>query len=118
MRPWAGVTPAHGFFGGASMNQTFSSFDTRQADELDRGEGSAGGRAGLYALIGGAALLVLAGGGAYYFWTSGASPQASAQQQAVAAAPAQAQPAGPPPLQWTTIGTFGSWEARCANPPG
>lgn len=100
------------------MSQSLSSFDTRQADNLDRPDGSAGGRAGLYALIGGAALLLLGGGGAYYFLfsgpvASGPAPQAIAQPKAPA--PAQVQPGG---LQWTTIGTFGSWEARCANPPG
>jgi invasion protein IalB len=103
------------------MNQNFSNFDRQRVDERRPAQGLMGGRTGLYLLIGGTAFLIVAAAGAYYLGTlksAAPRPLAQAQAQAPAAPQQQAQPAAPPPLQWTTIGTFGSWEARCTTPPG
>jgi invasion protein IalB len=106
------------------MNQNYSSFERQGADDRRRAPGVMGGKTGMSLLIGGGVLLVAAAAGAYYLGTlrsTGPAPQAQAvnrpaQQQAQ---PAEAaQPPAPPPLQWTTVGTFGSWEARCATPAG
>src|SRR5262245_50153497 len=118
------VKPGPWRFIGGSMNQNYSSFERAGGDDRNRSSGLVGGRTGLFLVLGGTVLLVVAAAGAYYVGTlKSATPAPQAQ---AAARPAQqqpqpqqpAQPAGPPPLQWTTVGTFGSWEARCATPPG
>jgi invasion protein IalB len=101
------------------MSQSFSYFERQNMDHRDGGQGMLAGKMG-FAIIGlGAVFLIAAAGGAYYVGTLSASSQA--QQAQAPARPAQQQaPARPaaPAVQWRTVGTFGSWEARCATPPG
>ena len=78
-----------------------------------------GGKLGLALVAGVAVLFVAAAGGAYYVGTLRSSPQAQPAQPQAADQPQQApnQPAAPV-IQWQTVATYGSWEARCATPPG
>ena len=111
---WAGCPPAHDVLG-CAMRSDYSSADRRKADDDEAGRPIRGSAFGLLlGITGGFVLLVVAAGGAYYLGTlRSAPPPAPARTQAQA----PAQPAGPPPIQWTTVGRFGSWEARCTNNP-
>ena len=102
------------------MRSDTSGFDrSPRPSRDDTGGNVLAGKTGLYLLIGGAALLVVAAG-AFFVGMMRAPAQAPRNVAAnpAPAQPAPAQPAAPAPLQWTTVGTFGSWEARCTTPPG
>lgn len=103
------------------MSQAFSSLERLRMDQGKLVQLMLGGRLGLALLAGVAVLLVAAAGGAYYIGTLSSS-QATQQSPAPAQASASSQQApaqqAAPAMQWRTIGTFGSWEARCTTPPG
>ena len=93
---------------------------TRQQNENN---GPTRAKTGLYLLVGGAVLLIVAGGAFFVgmMKSSGLAPRTAAGTPTTAAAtPPATPPAQPaaPQIQWTTIGTFGSWEAKCTTPPG
>ncbi len=100
------------------MSQTFPSAELHQSEP---GQLVLGVKLGLALVAGVAVLLAAAAGGAYYAGTL-SSVQATQQSQAPAQAPAPPQQApaqqAAQAIQWRTIGTFGSWEARCTTPPG
>jgi invasion protein IalB len=103
------------------MSQAFPSLERLRTNQGKLGQLMLGGRLGLALLAGVAVLLVAAAGGAYYIGTLSSS-QAIQQSQTPAQAPTTSQQApaqqAAPAIQWRTIGTFGSWEARCTTPPG
>jgi invasion protein IalB len=101
------------------MSQSFSNFERQGMEQHETSMGGFGGKMGLILVGAGAVLLIAAGAGAYYVGTLSSSSQPQQQAQAPAR-PAQQAPAQPqaPTIQWRTVGTFGSWEARCTTPPG
>jgi len=77
------------------MSQTYTNFDRQRIDDRDTAQKRLAGGMGIAMIAGGVVFLLAAAGGAYYVGTLNSS------------APAP-----------RTVGTFGSWEARCATPPG
>lgn len=103
------------------MSSEFSAFN-RQPGKAEAVRPKAAGGASLYALFGGAVLLAaMIGGGIVYFVTSPGTPNqavannapAGAQQAARGGGNGNGNQAANGPVQWDTVGTFGSWQVRC-----
>src|SRR5215471_153084 len=97
------------------MSNEYSNFGRQPVS----GEKSGLAGTSLYLVFGGAVVLAAVAGAlvAFLLLRTGAAPQQTAGvNRPIAAAPGQAANAqAPAPVQWTKVGTYGSWEVRCQN---
>jgi invasion protein IalB len=98
------------------MQSAFPGSNPQQEHVNETSGRGPGAKAGLFFLVG-AVLLVAVAIGAYFVgMTRAPAPQPWAAN--AAPPPVPTSPAAPPTQPWTRIGTYGSWEARCATLPG
>lgn len=97
------------------MSNDYSNFERRRSDLRRR----AGGDTGLYLMLGGAALLAAIVGGLVVYALKPSAPQTASGVASVTqpiAPPQNAAAGAPAQPNWTTVGTYGSWQVRCQTP--